>query len=58
MAMHVDYEIRWKNYRAFEDTDWVKIRPLTVIIGPNNSGKTSVISPILLLAKQCPLSTW
>jgi predicted ATPase len=49
MALHTDYEIRWKNYRAFEDTDWIKIRPLTVLIGPNNSGKTSVTSPLLLL---------
>lgn len=49
MALHSDYEIRWKNYRAFEDTGWINIRPLTVLIGPNNSGKTSVISPMLLL---------
>jgi len=49
MALHSDYEIRWKNYRAFEDTGWIKIRPLTVLIGPNNSGKTSITSPLLLL---------
>src|SRR5271155_4427311 len=49
MALHTDYEIRWKNYRAFEDTKWIRIRPLTVLIGPNNSGKTSIISPLLLL---------
>jgi len=49
MALHSDYEIRWKNYRAFEDTGWINIRPLTILIGPNNSGKTSVISPLLLL---------
>jgi hypothetical protein len=49
MALHSDYEIRWKNYRAFEDTGWINLRALTVLIGPNNSGKTSVISPMLLL---------
>lgn len=49
MALHTDFEFRWKNYRAFEDTDWIKIRPLTVLIGPNNSGKTSMTSPMLLL---------
>jgi predicted ATPase len=49
MALHSDLEIRWKNYRASEDTKWVKIPALTVLIGPNNSGKTSVISPLLLL---------
>lgn len=51
MALHTEYEIRWKNYRAFEDTDWIKIRPLTVLIGPNNSGKTSIVSPLLLLSQ-------
>jgi hypothetical protein len=49
MALHTDYEFRWKNYRAFEDTDWIKIRSVTVLIGPNNSGKTSLTSPMLLL---------
>ncbi len=49
MALHTDYEFRWKNYRAFEDTEWIKIRPVTVLIGPNNSGKTSITSPMLLL---------
>lgn len=49
MPLHYNYEIRWKNYRCFTDTGWVAIRPLTILIGPNNSGKTSVISPILLL---------
>jgi len=49
MALHTDYEFRWKNFRAFKDTDWLRIRPLTVLIGPNNSGKTSIISPLLLL---------
>jgi hypothetical protein len=49
MALHSDYEIRWKNYRAFEDTGWIRVPPLTVLIGANNSGKTSVISPMLLL---------
>jgi predicted ATPase len=46
---YYDYEIRWKNYRGFEDTDWLSIKPLTILIGPNNAGKTSVFSPLLLL---------
>ena len=44
-----DPEVRWKNFRCFRDTGWLIIRPLTVLIGPNNSGKTSVIAPLLLL---------
>lgn len=49
MSLHVNYEIRWKNYRAFRDTDWIVLKPLTIIIGPNNSGKTSIVSPLLLM---------
>lgn len=50
-AVHLDLQVRWKNYRAFEDTEWIKIRPLTVIIGPNNSGKTSIVSPLVLMSQ-------
>jgi len=46
-----NYEIRWKNFRCFRDTGWITIRPLTVLIGPNNSGKTSVMAPFLLLSQ-------
>jgi hypothetical protein len=52
MAFHVDdYEIRWQNYRPFKDTDWIVLRPLTILLGNNNSGKTSVVSPLLLMAQ-------
>ena len=52
MAFHVEnYEIRWKNYRPFEDTDWITIKPLTILLGANNSGKTSIIAPLLLMAQ-------
>jgi hypothetical protein len=40
---------RWRNFRSLEDTGWLTLRPLTVILGPNNSGKTSLIAPFLLL---------
>jgi predicted ATPase len=46
--MHVD-EIRWKNFRAFRDTGWLELRPITLIIGPNNTGKSSVLAPLLIL---------
>lgn len=46
---HNDYRIRWQNYRSFQDTGWVTIKPLTVLIGPNNAGKTSVVSPLLIM---------
>lgn len=47
--LHSNYEIRWKNYRRFADTGWVVLRPITVLIGANNSGKSSVLTPLLLL---------
>lgn len=43
------FDVRWENFRAFPDTGWLKIRPITVIIGSNNSGKTSLHAPLLLL---------
>jgi hypothetical protein len=48
---HTNYEIRWKNYRAFRDTGQIVVRPLTILIGANNSGKSSIISPLLLLSQ-------
>lgn len=50
-ALHSHYQIRWKNYRRFEDTGWLTIKPLTILLGANNGGKTSVLSPLLLLAQ-------
>jgi hypothetical protein len=41
--------VRWQNFRAFKDTGWIELRPLTVLIGPNNSGKTSIHAPLLLM---------
>lgn len=43
------FEIRWRNFRSFEDTDWLDIRPVTILIGGNNTGKTSIIAPLLLM---------
>ncbi len=50
-VLHSDYQIRWKNFRRFEDTGWITLRPITLLIGANNSGKSSVLSPLLLLSQ-------
>ncbi|MBF3497983.1 DUF3696 domain-containing protein [Burkholderia pseudomallei] len=50
-ALHSNYQIRWKNYRGFEDTGWITVKPLTILLGANNGGKSSVLSPLLLLAQ-------
>ncbi|WP_081499584.1 AAA family ATPase [Polaromonas sp. CF318] len=49
--LHSNYEIRWKNFRRFEDTGWVELKPLTILLGSNNAGKSSIISPLLLLSQ-------
>lgn len=41
--------IRFKNFKGFEDTDDLQIRPITILIGPNSSGKSSLIQPLLML---------
>lgn len=41
--------VRWTNVRSFADTGWRQICPLTVLIGANNSGKTTFHLPLLLL---------
>jgi len=41
--------MRWENFRSFADTGWVEVKPITVVIGSNNSGKTSLHAPLLLM---------
>lgn len=50
MDNHLDYmEVRWKNFKGFKDTNWIKIKPITIILGSNNCGKTSFLAPFLLM---------
>jgi hypothetical protein len=44
-----EFQVRWQNFRSLHDTGWLPIKPLTILIGPNGGGKTSVIAPLLLL---------
>lgn len=41
--------LRFKNYRCFEDTGDVEIRPITVLLGANSSGKSSFLKFFPLL---------
>ncbi len=43
--------VRLKNFMAFQDTDWIELRPITLLCGKNSSGK-SVIGRTLRLLKQ------
>src|SRR6266511_2932022 len=44
-----EFAVRWQNFRSLGDTGWLEIRPITIILGANASGKTSLIAPLLLL---------
>jgi len=44
-----ELQFRWRNFRSFKDTGWFDLRPVTVVLGANNSGKTNLIRPLLLL---------
>ncbi len=41
--------IRLSNYKAFETTDVLPLGPITVLVGPNNAGKSALIRALLLL---------
>lgn len=38
------------NFKAFAETQYIPIRPLTLIFGPNSAGKSSIIHSLLLAA--------
>jgi len=42
------FHVRWQNFRGLHDTGWLAIKRLTILIGPNGNGKTSVIALLLL----------
>ncbi len=41
--------LRLENFRLFRDSGWFNLAPLTCLVGRNSSGKSSVLSAILLL---------
>jgi predicted ATPase len=41
--------LRVKNFKSLADTGKIDIRPLTLLMGPNSSGKSSILQAILLL---------
>jgi predicted ATPase len=43
------YSFRWQNIKGIADSGWICLRPLTVFLGANGSGKSSSIAPLLLL---------
>ena len=43
--------IGFENYKIFKKRIWFNLDRLTILTGPNNSGKSSVINSIVMLAK-------
>ncbi len=41
--------IRIRNFKCFQDTGNLAIRPLTFLVGPNSSGKSSILQMLLML---------
>ena len=40
---------RLQNFKAFEDTGDIELKPITVLAGPNSGGKSSILQSLLLL---------
>ncbi len=38
-----------ENFRVFKDYTWFDFAPITLLIGPNSSGKSSLLKALLLL---------
>ncbi len=49
-------KMRLKNFKIWEDTGEIKISPVTLLLGTNSSGKSSILQSLLLL-KQTVRST-
>lgn len=43
-------KLRLHNFRCFHDTDWIELAPITVLVGPNNSGKSAILQGLFLPA--------
>lgn len=42
-------KLRIKNFKCLQDTGDLDIRPLTILVGPNSSGKSSLLQMLLML---------
>ncbi len=47
--IHNNFRMRVKNFRGFRDTGEVELKPLTILLGSNNAGKSSFLAPIIML---------
>ncbi len=50
--------LRLTNVRSFEDSKDIPLAPLTIIVGPNNAGKSTILDSLLLLRQSLEDSTF
>ena len=43
-------EIRLKNFRCFRDEQTARLAPLTLLVGENSTGKTSLLAMVRILS--------
>ncbi len=41
--------IRLGNFKSYADSGDIPLRPLTILVGPNNAGKSTLLQALLLL---------
>ena len=51
-------KIKFKNYKAFSNLEELELRPVTLIIGKNSSGKSSILKLIALLTSMVNENFW
>ncbi|GJQ63574.1 MAG: hypothetical protein SCALA702_26270 [Melioribacteraceae bacterium] len=45
------YRLGFENYKSFKDYTELEIKPITVFVGPNSAGKSSILKLVKLLAQ-------
>lgn len=48
--------IKSENFKCFVNSGWISLKPLTIFLGRNNSGKSSAFQPLLLLKQSSEAS--
>lgn len=46
---HIFNKIRFKKFKSLNDSGFIPLKPLTLLVGANSSGKTAFLQPFLLL---------
>ena len=41
--------LRLQNFKGYQDTGELELRPLTILIGPNGGGKSSILQFLMVL---------